>query len=135
MYYLLDKDPTGHWGMELGLWSSCKVQLEETCTVITADGQDLTAAEGSEVMAIKAFSKAGRSQDWRLPTQLLFTTALVPHVHVYEFCLAEKSCSEAGPHIPFHRDQPTSLWTPPQLQTTKWDQWKTSCFINIGQAI
>lgn len=77
---LLDEDPTGYWEMELGLWGSCEMQLEETCIVITADGQDLMAAEGSEVMAIKALFKAGKSQEWSSPTQLLFPTALMPHL-------------------------------------------------------
>lgn len=30
------------------------------------------------------------------------------HIHVYKFCLAEKSYSEAGPHIPCHRHQDPS---------------------------
>lgn len=77
--YILDKDPTGYWEMELELRGSCKTQPEETCFVISADGQDLMAAEGSEVMEIKTFFKAQKKQGWRSHTQLLFTTALMPH--------------------------------------------------------
>lgn len=55
------------------------MQLEETCTLIPADGQDLMAAEGSEVMEIKTFFEAGKSPDWRSHTQVLFTTTLIPH--------------------------------------------------------
>lgn len=60
--YMLDVDPAGSWEIELRLQGSCKIQLEETCTLIPADGQDLRAAEGSEAMAIKTFFKAGKAQ-------------------------------------------------------------------------
>lgn len=38
------------------------------------------AARGSEVMEIKTCFQARKSQNWRYCTQVLFTTALMPHV-------------------------------------------------------
>lgn len=39
------------------------------------------------------------------PVSIYYGTDATCPVHVYKFCLAEKSYSEAGQHIPFHRHQ------------------------------
>ena len=77
-----------------------QLEVEETCTATTAHRQDLMTAQDSEVMEIKTFFQIRRErQDWRYRTQLLYTVAIMMtrHVHVYKFCLAEKSYIKTVP--------------------------------------